>query len=771
MSSIHFTPPPQPAYLTDQSFQSSNSIAGRPPSIHPLQRPLQSLPEFQLHQQQQQQQYHYIQPQPTFHDAQDQEKEAPKIVHITSVNRSVEMTIHGIQAFVSLYAVSSIISAIRFQAAHNFTSLTALFLLLVALERQHNRQNSDILISMPEDEEHAQAPSERDLRTSEMSEVRAGNGSTVTPVSHPQSYQNLSDLRQHDQEQQPSNRGSQHITEKDIQKAFRHIAIGAEDIPDPDPNSLGLGIDLHKQFNLDSTEVATGYQYIRRTGSISGSSISHGSIAPSEVTSSDGPERSRSERLRDHAKIFPKVRSSAGSLHEPYSNRNTPLLYSRELAQVSPALSPNISTPTTPLSRGEIGYMGHQTMKALHTVPRSASLGYMAAFNNMSAASVQASPVMGAAGFDFAGTPISARSQRTMSFAGSSCINFQGDAATAEQSMDEHLKSVRRRSFANEAGTGSMILNIGEPLSSSGPVNPPNEANSPPRSNFRMSFSSPNLSNFRRKSSLGLKSVLNSLVTSPVSDSVSDVSSDASSPTSILSGDTDSISISQQSNSSGGRGDGVSVSAQDLLQLEYGEIFATLQRSHSALTLTDLNSPLPMHPYSSPGSGAPSTISRPRSGSGSSAHTSRSTSSSKTCSSVSSSSTASTLTGPLPGEDKVRSASSGKLAGPPLSFMNRILVGGYHSHILTRGNKQQHQHNHLGNGPPHHPHRPRKGLLRRGGSSGNLCEVAYNDDAIKHFKTQGRGSCSGGSIPLSRKFPSHGDLTQYSWDYRKEVCH
>lgn len=644
----------------------------------------------------------------------------------------------------------------------------------IVLERQHNRHHGDVLIPMPEDEENAQAIKDRYLHTGEISEVRAGNGSTVTPVPHPKSHQSLSDLHQHDQEKQPSNRASQHITEKDIQEAFRHVAIGAEDIQDPDPNSLGLGIDLHMQFNLDSTEVATGYQYIRRAGSISGSSISHGSIAPSDVTSSDGPERSRSERMRDHAMIFPKVRSRTGSLHEPYSNRNTPLLYSRELAQVSPGISPNMSTPTTPLSRGEIGYMGNRTMKALHNLPRSASMGHVAAFNNMSATAVQASPVVGAASFDIAGTPISARSQRTMSFAGSSCIQFQADAATAEQSMDEHLKAVRRRSFAAEAGTGSMILNMGEPLFSSGPANSPNEVDSPPRSNFRMSFSSPNLSNFRRRSSLGLKSILNSLVTSPVSDSVSDVSSDASTPTSILSDegrDTDSISISQQSNSSGGRGDGVSVSAQDLLQLEYGEIFATLQRSHSALTLADLNSPLPMHPYSAPGSGAPSIISRPRSRSGSSAQTSPSTASTKTCSSVSSSSTASTLTGSLSGEDKVRSASSGKLPGPPLSFMNRILVGGYHSHLLGRGNKQHHQHSHFVNEQSHHPHRPQNGPLRRGGSSGNLSDIAYRDDAFKHFKTQGRRSCSGGNTPLSRKFPSHGDLTKYSWDYRKEVCH
>ncbi|KAF9319681.1 hypothetical protein BG003_008481 [Podila horticola] len=553
----------------------------------------------------------------------------------------------------------------------------------IDLERQHNRQRGEVLISIPADEEHARAATDRELPTGEMTEVRAGNDSTVVPIPHSQSYQDLSRLHQHNQEKQPaSNRGSQHITEKVIQEAFRHITTSVEGSEDPNPTSTGLGIDMHKQFNLDSTEVATGHEfikrvgsisgssighgsisptevatgheYIRRTGSISGSSIGHGSIAPSDVTNSDGPERSRSERMRDHAKIFPKARSSTGSVHEPYSNRNTPLLYSRELAQASPAISPNVSTPTTPLSRGGIGYMGNQTIKALHNVPRSASMGYIAAFNNMNAhsaaASVQDSPVVGATSFDFAGTPISARSQRSMSFASGSYLPFQADTAATEQSMDEHLKAVRRRSFAADAGTGSMILNMGDPLSSSGPVNPPSEVDSPPRNNFRMSFSSPNLSNFRRRSSLGLKSVLNSLVGSPASDSVSDMSSDASSPRSILSygdRDTDSVSLSQQSNISGG-GDGVSLSAHDLLQLEYGEIFATLQRSHSNLTLTDLNSPLPMLPYSEPGS-------------------------------------------------------------------------------------------------------------------------AYNDDAFKHQKKQGRGSRSGSSTPVSRKFPSHGDLTQYSWDYRKDV--
>ncbi|KAG0038208.1 hypothetical protein BGZ82_000779 [Podila clonocystis] len=902
MSSVQLPPPPQPAYLTDQSFQSSNLLASSSTSIHPLQH----LPEQQQHQQQQQQQqYHNIPQQPTFHDDQDQEDEASQVAQITSVNRAVEMAIHGIQAFVSLYSVSSIISAIRFQAAHKFTSLTAWFLFLVTgvsflmastyillawwsrtsrgldrikaylqagdtkrtpapwvirttiflisirtrmgillamtvttllaavmqqfkirnssncnafpvpfrhfcrttkaavtsafmscffwgvwfaywfymtyyknrsqkvLERQHSRQHGEVLISMPDDEEYVRANKDRELRSSEMSEVRAENGSTVAPVPHPQPYQDLSGLHQHDQENQPaSSTGSQCVAEKDIQEAFRHISIGVEGNQDPDPNSLGLGIDLHKQFNLDSTEVASGNEYIGRAGSISGSSIGHGSIAPSEVTSSDVPERSRSERMRDHAKIFSKARSSTGSIHEACSNRNTPLLYSRELVQISPAISPNMSTPTTPLSRGEIGYMGNRTIKALHTVPRSASMGYIAAFNNMTAhsaaASVQASPV-GAISFDFAGTPISVRSQ---SFAGSSYLPIPADAAAAEQSMDEHLKAVRRRSFAAEAGTGSMILNMDDLLSNSDPANPPNEVDSSSRSNFRMSFSTPNLSNFRRKSSLGLMSVLNSLVTSPASDSVSDVSSDASSPRSILSNeghDTDSVSLSQQSNISGG-GDGVSVSAQDLLQLEYGEIFAALQRSHSALTLTDLNNPLTMHPYSAPGSGAPSIISRRRSGSVSSSHTSHSTSTTRTNSSESSSSTASTLTGSISGEDKARACSNSKLPRPPLSFVNRILVGSHHSHLHTRGNKQHHQNNHLAPEQAHNPHHPQHDPLRRGGSSGNLSDIAYHDDAFKQQKKQGRSSRSGCSVPIPRKFPSHGDLTQYSWDYRKEVC-
>ncbi|KAG0034004.1 hypothetical protein BGZ81_006516 [Podila clonocystis] len=901
MSSVQLPPPPQPVYLADQSFQSSNPLASSSTSIHPLQH----LPEQQQHQQQQQQQYHNIQQQPTFREAQDLEDEASPVAHITSVNRAVEMAIHGIQAFVSIYAVSSIISAIRFQSAHKFTSLTAWFLFLVTgvsflmastyillawwsrtsggldsikaclqagntkrtpapwvirtavllisirtrmgillamtvttllaavmqqfkirnssncnafpvpfrhfchttkaavtsafmscffwgvwfaywfymtyyknrlqkvLERQHSRQHGEVLISMPDDEEHVRATKDRELRASEMSEVRAENDSTVIPVPHPQPYQGLSGLHQHDQENQPANNRAQHVAEKDIQEAFRHISIGGEDNQDPDPNSLGLGIDIHKQFNLDSTEVASGNEYIRRAGSISGSSIGHGSIAPSEVTSSDGPERSRSERMRDHAKIFSKARSSTGSIHEACSNRNTPLLYSRELVQISPAISPNMSTPTTPLSRGEIGYMGNHTIKALHTVPRSASMGYIAAFNNMTAhsaaASVQASPVVGAVSFDFTGTPVSVRSQ---SFAGSSYLPIPADAAAAEQSMDEHLKAVRRRSYATEAGTGSMILNMDDLLSNSGPADPPNEVDSSSRSNFRISFSTPNLSNFRRRSSLGLMSVLNSLVTSPALDSVSDVSSEASSPRSILSHeghDTDSVSLSQQSNISGG-GDGVSVSAQDLLQLEYGEIFAALQRSHSALTLTDLNNPLPMHPYSAPGSGAPSIISRRRSGSVSSSHTSHSTSTTRTNSSESSSSTASTLTGSISGEDKARASSKSKLPVPPLSFVNRILVGSHHSYLHTRGNKQHHQNNHLAPEQAHHPHHPQHDPLRCSGSSGNLSDIAYNDDTFKQQKKQGRSSRSGCSVPIPRKFPSHGDLTQYSWDYRKEVC-
>ncbi|KAF8987681.1 hypothetical protein BGZ52_003226 [Haplosporangium bisporale] len=899
MSSVHLPPPPQLAHLTDSS--SSNSQTDELTSIHPLQH----LPELQQHQQQHQQQRHYVQPQPAFHDAQDEDES--HVAHLTSVNCAVELATHGIQAFVSLYAVCSIISAIHFQAAHNFTSLTAWFLflitgasLLVALtyillawwsrtsggldriktclqagdvkrapapwiiravvfllsirprmgvilgmvastllasvmqqfkirnasnclalpaafhhfchttkaaviatflscffwgfwfaywfymayyknrsrlisKLQQSRQRGEIFISMPEDDE-ARATKDRTAPTSEMIEAQpTGNTSTPAQLSRSQSQ-----VMSFQQQQEHPIKESQHITQKDIQEAFQHIAIeGQDSIQDLDPNSLGLGIDMRKQLNPDSTEVPTVVNHPKRAESISGFSIGHGSITFSELTNGDGTERPRSERMRDHAKIFPRVRNSTGSIHEPYSNRNTPFLFPREMVLASPGMSPVMSTPTTSMSRGVIGYMGNQTIKALNNVPRSSSMGYIAAVNNMNAnsaaTSVQASPVVGAS-YDF-GTPISARSHRSMSFLGSVYPPSFAEAAAAEQSMDERLKALRRRSFAAEAGTGSMILNMGDPLAH-GPSNLSSEVDSHSRGSFKLSFSSPNLSNFRRKSSLGLKSVLNSLVNSPVSDSVSDVSSDSSSPRSILAHggrDTDSASLSQQSNISGG-GDTASVSAQDLLKLEYGEIFAALQRSHSDLTLTDLNDPLSMQSYSTPGSGAPSIISRPRSGSVSSVHTSHSTSTTKTSSSGSSSSTASTLTAgsnltSLSGEDKMRAnGGSGKLPGPPLTFMNRILVGSHHSHLHTRDNKHHHYHNHLVG--PRHPHHPPHGPLRRGGSSGDLSNAAYHDEAFKlyHHKRQGCGSRSGSSTPVSRKFPSHGDLTQYSWDYRKEVC-
>ncbi|KAF9384827.1 hypothetical protein CPB97_005340 [Podila verticillata] len=641
------------------------------------------------------------------------------------------------------------------------------------LKRQQNRQRGEVLIPMPEDDE-ARTTKDRSAHTSEMIKAQpTGNTSTLAKVSPFQSQ-----VMSFQKQQEHSNKGSQHITQKDIQKAFRSIAIeGQGSIQDLDPNSLGLGIDMHKQLNIDSTEVPTIIEYPKRAESISDSSIGHGGIAPSEFTGSDGPERPRSERMRDHAKVFHRVRSSTGSIHEPYSNRNTPRLFSREMVSGSPSMSPVMSTPTTPMSRGVIGYMGKQTIKALNHVPRSASMGYIAAVKNMNANSVQASPVAGTS-YDF-GTPISARSHRSMSFLGSAFPTSFAEGAAAEQSMDEHLKAVRRRSFAAQAGTGmieSMILNMDDPLAG-GPSNASKEVDFPSRGTFRLSFSSPNLSNFRRKSSLGLKSVLNSLVNSPAADSVSDGSSEGSSPRSILSHggrDTDSVSLSQQSNISGG-GDAASMSAQDLLQLEYSEIFASLQRSHSASTLTDLSGPLPLQSYSAPGSGAPSIISRPRSGSASSVHTSRSTSTTKTSSSGSSSSTASTLVAgsnqtSLSGEEKVRANGSGsKLPGPPVSYMNRILVGSHHSHLHTRGNKQHHHHNHIVD--QYHPHHPPHGPLRRGGSSGNLSDVAYRDEAFKlHHKKQAHGSRSGNSTPIPRKFPSHGDLTQYSWDYRKEVC-
>ncbi|KAG0208256.1 hypothetical protein BGX28_000721 [Mortierella sp. GBA30] len=580
-------------------------------------------------------------------------------------------------------------------------------------------------------------------------------------------------------------------------------------------------------------------------------------------------ERSRSERLRDHAKIFRPARSSSTNLQEAYSNRGTPILHSsgssvREMMAVPCSPSPSLirmmrsnsapfsahslppMTPTTPvLSRGGMGYMGKETMKALNTLPRSSSTGYISGFNNLNATSsgtpsVQASPMMGmytpAMDFNVVGTPCSMSSYRSMSsffgpglqpaggFGSPFYSQSQAEAFASEQSMDEHLKAIRRRSYAAEiTKTPTAGVRASFELANSKTPDPTSASSTPfvsgspsvtPSSSsggFRMSFYSPNLASFRRRSSLGLKSVLTSIVSSPAAQSISSsfsASSSSSSPgssprspswpnsqlnsSSIRSPHGSTQGISSSSSFTMQRKKEQTVSAQELLRAEYGDLFPTQPQSNSVQQLNNMQAKL--EPYPEPGIRTPevrssassplggsSLLSRPRSASTSSTRSAHSTLTTQTHSSATSdsnTSTASTLTslsneekqGPSSTSKKSVSSSEHKNTGSvlPPSFFNRILIGHQH-HSSLKGNnqyqKQQHHH--------HHPHQQQqyqlnaRDLLRKGSRGKSVGQGGPN--GFRPKKTV-RGVKSENSTPTTaKKFPAHGDLSQYCWDYRKQM--
>ncbi|KAG0043136.1 hypothetical protein BGZ83_011785 [Gryganskiella cystojenkinii] len=590
----------------------------------------------------------------------------------------------------------------------------------------------------------------------------------------------------------------------------------------------------HHQHSTTATIASVGLQQSH--------SLNHLPSASSSFSS----EQSKRERLRDYAKVFPLVRRNTGSAHEHLNGRNSPFMRSREViasnsnslvaspAIVSSTFSPTVSTPTTPLSRGGIGYMGNQTLKALNTIPRSASMGYIAAVNNMNAnncnaaasssvsgstvTSNQGSPVINNNsnnGFnDGAVTPTSVRSYRsTSSFftpPASQQVRYQSPAEVkaAEQSLDDHLKAIRRRSFAAEVmsspgGVSSPTCiditsepgqeqNAGYDNSDfGGPGSPRTVSGSSSRaSNFRMSFSSPNLGKLQRRSSLALKSVLNSIVNSPVvSDDSSVLSSSSSYTSSPPRSATSSAEPNMQSVDQLPPFQEPPLPAQDLLRAEYGEIYSDVmqQRLSSAAATGEQQQPggltmiqdldARLQPYATPsaavvggyqtgdvrGNGARSpaqmqnatpsiTPRRSRSGSVSSAWTATTTSSG---SSDSTTSTNSNLTS-LSNEEKRISTGSGynnaasKPPGPPPTFLNRILINQYHNHSSS-------------NSP-----RPRLSLLRRGSSSGRIHTTDLG--GVGGDSGSGKRSTrSGNTTPISKKFPSQGDLSSYSWDYRREL--
>ncbi|GJJ76619.1 hypothetical protein EMPS_08978 [Entomortierella parvispora] len=630
-----------------------------------------------------------------------------------------------------------------------------------------------------------------------------------------QQYQQQQLQQQQQQSDQQLNTLCSNPTESDPPGLGIELSKRLSDHLHPLQDKNGDGGELHHQSILSSNGQE---RRVPRPQSIGTLNTQHSATTTTSLQHSHSlnhlPDRPKPERLRDYSKVFPLVRSRTGSVPEHLQGRNSPFARSRDTLQgsnnsvnVSPAVmqsgsnsgpfSPTVTTPTTPLSRGEIGYMGNQTLKAFHTIPRSASMGYIAAVNNMNANnavvssvasssgsnSIQGSPIFNNGGsFDDTTTPNSLRSYRSMSsfFGQQGRRQSQSDALAAEKSLDEHLKAIRRRSFAAEVmnSPGGALsptcidITLSQELVDADQTLEGFEGNSgSPRSvapsrgkgNFRMSFSSPNMGTLQRRSSLALKSVLNSIVSSPVVSSSSSVISSSSSGSSGPSSPQHQSELPPPS-------------AQDLLRAEYGSIYTDVMQQLSSSSvgaeqgltmIQDLDDRL--QPYAASGgsdesaaaaaatahqqsllqSSAPSVSSsatpqrRSRSGSVSSAWTARTSSSG---SSDSNNSTHSNLTS-LSNEDRRNSVNGNnnptlKPPGPPPTVMNRVL------------NKYQH----------HHNPRPMLSLLRRGSSSGRIHTADLGD-----AKNKRGGTRSGNTTPVSKKFPYQGDLSSYSWDYRRDL--
>ncbi|KAF9906314.1 hypothetical protein EC991_000802 [Linnemannia zychae] len=572
---------------------------------------------------------------------------------------------------------------------------------------------------------------------------------------------------QMDSHMQHLHNNSQATKGKSLQQPQKQMAFTPETAVDEKDSSLGLGIDITNGVNgigtsgshsgsnttnattFDSmTPIASRFKQHMdvETASIVGKNAT--TIARDSIFERTKPNPGR---LRDHAKIFPIARTSASSLQEATagnSNRGTPVFYATgSPAQLSTSQSavrisgsPSLSganSPTTPLGRA--GYMGRETYKAYNNVPRSASMGAIAAFSHMntigSSPSAHASPIPNHHFGDgsIVGTPRSLRSHMSMATFPQSST----EAALAEQSMDEQLKAIRRRSFASEVmrspgGPASLLESaqmnspcLGTPRSDFGNAVPgsPSSIISRGKGKFRAAFSSPSLNTAigtaRRRSSLGMSSMINSIVNSPVdSDSPSDYSSAESSitPPSANSparcgSDSDNDGRSSVYSTSQRRQQ-MTFSAQELLRAEYGDLYPALPGS-SELGVNDVeNMNLDTESISS-------SMGRPRSNSVSSAGTSRS---SGGCSYSSSNETQGQ------GQGQARGA---KLPGPPPSFMNKV----------RNGANVYRSHSHKNSPTP----------ARKFGSNGILPNKSNN------------------SLNSSRKFPSHGDLTKYSWDYRREM--
>lgn len=339
------------------------------------------------------------------------------------------------------------------------------------------------------------------------------------------------------------------------------------------------------------------------------------------------------------------------------------------------------------------------------------------------------------------------------------------EATFAEQSMDEQLKAIRRRSFAsdvmNSPGGSASLLESAQmnspslmmattPRSGSGgggggsevgsmmgmSMGSPSSILSRGKGKFRSAFSSPSLNILaggrgRRRSSLGMTYMINSIVNSPTgageASSSSSYHSPAESATTYLTdssvrlhrrpSDTETTSSSdndgQQSlYSSSHIRQQLAISAQELLRAEYGDLYPVLLSDPESGLLNDMEN---MNPEMD----SITSMGRTRSNSVSSAGTSRSSGSySYSCSNEQ---------GQGQGQGRL------KLPGPPPSFMNKVRngAGKYRSNKTYQQQQQQ--------------------TVRKVGSNATL------------------GNSKPNSRFNSKKFPSHGDLTKYSWDYRKEL--
>ncbi|CAO3564604.1 unnamed protein product [Mortierella alpina] len=744
-------------------------------------------------------------------------------------------------------------------------------------------EGSDYLCSSPEKESHddtstiagIEANSDRMGRNSHHSKVRQGSVNPRGDSTRIRADQVNASTQQHKERPFIERAHSGHATTTTITPSNRDDMVTAAHAANTrNRSNSDFGVVAGRSSTISSNAANT-------TPSI-GLTNDQGEMSVAAV------ERSRSERMRDHAKIFRPARSTSAVIHEAYSNRGTPILQSsgsslREVSSFpyspSPSMmflmkinsatpySPSIHqpmTPTTPvISRGGMGYMGKETMKALNTLPRSTSVGHMTAPGSVGAygsraPSVQASPmVMSMPGVDFtiAETPCSLRSHRSMSSflgpglpsataaaaaaaAGGMGLPFyqqsQAEAFAAEQSMDEHLRALRRRSYVAEVmqspaagSTASMdplnneessfakaasVFTPGSPAGAAAAGGAGMDAEG-----FRMSFSSPNLASLRKRSSLGLKSVLSSIVSTPValseassfSSSTSSGSSTSSSPRSPVMvqspiGSFSDTSTALTRHAQPQQQQQQMVSAQELLLAEYGDLIPPWPpysnepltgHSPSSTKLETFNSP--GHDLSTAETMFTATsplvtpFSRLRSASMSSANTTHSVMTTRTSSSISSDSNASTISTmtSLSNEEKRHYkmsllsksfSSSSETKGSSSShhhskrskghfregssmsssssssFINRILIGTQH-HLHPQHLQQQHE------------EQQEQQQQQRQGSRGKGMGPSKESSGFRSKKTP-RGSRSANSVPApTKKFPVHGDLSQYAWDYRKEM--